>query len=237
MILPPGTIGLIVGGKQAFVYLSAHAIAAGKIPNNIRTPYVPAKSNALKKISGFNSENTIGGTIVNKYGTGCCPRPDGSLSKSERKSVRPKTNPIYEVPIARKENVSTIGPKIPLVERNCSNGSSTWTPLEFRCEIVPRITASHTRNIAKGMLVPNRIALLTFGRFPSRFVQRTGTTFWYTKAKQIMGMLWGTALIFACKRELQSTSPAATATRAAKDIRIPSTKNPLMTPMTLWLPK
>jgi len=42
-------------------------------------PYVPAKSKALKKISGSSNDSTGGGIKVSRYGKGLL-RPLGSLS-------------------------------------------------------------------------------------------------------------------------------------------------------------
>ncbi|CAK7331877.1 unnamed protein product [Dovyalis caffra] len=81
---PPGTsCGSLIDGDE-LEYLSDHAIAAGIIPKSTNTnknmeklrhdtekdyftcvpPYVPAKSKALKKISGSSNANTIGGIKV-----------------------------------------------------------------------------------------------------------------------------------------------------------------------------
>lgn len=48
---------------------------------------------------------------------------------------------------------------IPLLERNCSRGSTT-VPAVLRLGIEPRITASQTRNKTRGMAVPKTIAVL-----------------------------------------------------------------------------
>lgn len=169
---PPGTSRGALPESTGCEYLSDQAIAAGRTPNRINTPYVPAKSNALKNISGSSSDSTSGGNKVNRYGKGLCPA--GRFSKSARKSASPRTNPMYEVPIARSEKASTIGPTTPLLERSCCSGSTrpASTPV-----MVPRITAFQTRNRSKGMAVPVTIAVLTFDGSPSRFVQITGTTF------------------------------------------------------------
>lgn len=46
-------------------------------------PYVPAKSNALKKISGSNNDSISGGTTVSRYGSVFWPK--GNFSTVNRK--------------------------------------------------------------------------------------------------------------------------------------------------------
>lgn len=61
---PPGTSGPTFGNSSEVEYRSDQAIAAGRIPNSTNTPYVPAKSKALKKISGSSNASTNGGSRV-----------------------------------------------------------------------------------------------------------------------------------------------------------------------------
>ena len=51
-------------------------------------------------------------------------------------------------------------PTIPLLERNCCNGSVTLTPFKSRFGIGPRITASQMRNKMRGIGVPRTIEVL-----------------------------------------------------------------------------
>lgn len=129
--------------------------------------------------------------------------------QSARKSERPRTNPMYEVAIARTENTSTIGckkwdfnrkklqfliviskaqtaitgrrkainagwlvklkfivknelptPTTPFVDRNCCSGSTSIFEPTSGVAMVPRMTASQTRNKASGIAVPRTIAVL-----------------------------------------------------------------------------
>nr|ACL54257.1 unknown [Zea mays] len=143
---------------------------------------------------------------------------------------------MYDVAIARNENASTIGPTIPLLDLSSSKGSETVL-LPARSGSVPKITPSHTRNRARGMAVPATIAVRTFDRSPSKFVQRTGTTFWYTNERAIIGILCGAAAKFASRRELHCRFPLATTTREVKDARMPTTRTPFTAPINRWLPK
>nr|GMD69751.1 hypothetical protein Iba_chr12dCG22060 [Ipomoea batatas] len=84
--LPPGTKGGNLGDFDDSEYLSDQDIAAGKSPNSMPLPpYVPAKSNALKKISGSNNDSINGGTTVSRYGSVFWP--EGNFSTVNRQAI------------------------------------------------------------------------------------------------------------------------------------------------------
>ena len=51
-------------------------------------------------------------------------------------------------------------PTAPFEDRNCSNGSRISSDVISGFEMVPRITAFHTRNKTSGIAVPRTIAVL-----------------------------------------------------------------------------
>ena len=55
----------------------------------------------------------------------------------------------------------------------------------------PRATASHERNMTRGAVEPNTMALRILSISPARYEQITGTRSWYTRARNTTGTVAG----------------------------------------------
>mmetsp|Transcript_40743 Transcript_40743/g.104297 ORF Transcript_40743/g.104297 Transcript_40743/m.104297 type:complete len:245 (+) Transcript_40743:257-991(+) len=214
MAFPPGTMRMSAAGGRVLPYRSCHTIHAGIRPKSTRTPYVPAASSAEKNTPGKSMARMYGGTRVAKYGTGCC-RPLLSCMPSAMKSDSPSTKPMKEVATARNEKALTAKERDGLASWRACTGSF---PAEM-LPVLPRMAASHARNIPKGSRVPRTMAWRTLPMSPSRFVTITGTTFWNTNARAMTGRVPGTSSQFALASSAGSTS------KMAADVSTPKLSN------------
>mmetsp|Transcript_4623 Transcript_4623/g.16419 ORF Transcript_4623/g.16419 Transcript_4623/m.16419 type:complete len:254 (-) Transcript_4623:1297-2058(-) len=166
-------------------------------PNSVKTPNVPALSNALKKMSGYASANAVGGNNATAHGF--ASPFDVVFIPSARKSVRPNTNPRKLVLTAKNENPLTSA--FAASEDACSvaSGSGALTPClnaasTSSTPTLPSTAASHSANIANGMNVPAMIATRIFDLSPSSDDDTTGMTLWKTNASAMTGIVSGTAV-------------------------------------------
>ena len=165
-------------------------MSGGRHPKSVSTPNVPAVSSAERKTSGLDNANTVGGTSAsaNVLGSFFPFSVDRHPSPSARKSDKPRTNPMNDVVMAKKENASTSAFAVSDVDRSAASGSekaSTAPPLRATASIAalassaetfPRSAVSHNTNMANGIAVPATMAVLARRPSPSIIDATVGTT-------------------------------------------------------------